>query len=79
MLDRVYDFINDNEFRFSVNDKYIHIINYSRILSLESDRVVVTGGKKRIVFKGEKLTLNKLLDDEVLVSGIINLIEVSYD
>ncbi len=78
MLNRIKDYINDQEFRMTVFMDRIHIINYSKILSLEDERISFLTNKGRVIIKGNNLCLNKLLDDEVLVSGHVANIEVTY-
>lgn len=79
MLNRIKDYINDQEFRMTIFNDRIHIINYLRILSLEDERVSFLTTKGRVIIKGKNLCLNKLLDDEVLVSGKVLNIEVDFN
>lgn len=79
MLNRIKDYINDKEFRMTIFTDRIHIINYLQILSIEDERVVFLTNKGRIIIKGSNLCLNKLLDDEVLVSGFVSNIEVDFN
>lgn len=76
MFNRVKDYINDEEFRLTIFDDRIHIINYLKIISLETERISILTKNSRIIIKGINLCLNKLLDDEILISGKINNIEV---
>ena len=75
MLNKIKDYINDQEFRMTIFNDRIHIINYLKILSLEDERVSFLTTKGRVIIKGKNLCLNKLLDDEVLVSGKVLNIE----
>lgn len=79
MLNRIKDYINDKEFRMTIFTDRIHIINYLQILSIEDERVAFLTNKGRIIIKGSNLCLNKLLDDEVLVSGFVSNIEVNFN
>lgn len=79
MLNRIKDYINDKEFRMTIFTDRIHIINYLQILSIEDDRIAFLTNKGRIIIKGNNLCLNKLLDDEVLVSGFVSNIEVDFN
>lgn len=79
MLNRIKDYINDKEFRITIFTDRIHIINYLQILSIEDERVAFLTNKGRIIIKGNNLCLNKLLDDEVLVSGFVSNIEVDFN
>ena len=79
MLERVYEFINDNEFRFTIYDNKIHIINYKRIITLEDNYISFYSPINKISITGFNLSLIKLLDKEMLIRGNITKIEVSND
>ena len=79
MLNKIKDYINDQEFRMTIFNDRIHIINYLKILSLEDERVSFLTTTGRVIIKGKNLCLNKLLDDEVLVSGKVLNIEVDFN
>jgi len=76
MFDRVKNYIVDNEFRLTLYVDMLHMINYTKIVSLEENRIVILSRIKRIIITGEQLHLNKLLDDELLIKGNIKNIEV---
>ena len=78
MLRKVYEYIKDDEFRFTVFNDRIHIINYIKISSLNSDYILVESSDRKISIRGKNLVLNKLLDKEVLIVGLVNSIEVLY-
>ena len=79
MLRRVYEYIRDEEFRFTVYNDRIHIINFLKITSLNSDYILVQNNDRKISIRGNNMVLNKLLDKEVLIVGKINSIEVLYE
>ncbi len=76
MLKKICEYIKDNEFRFTVYNDKIHIINYDEIVNLSSDVVFIKVGNKNIKIIGDNLVLNKLLEKEVLIFGIVHNIEV---
>ena len=76
MLDKINNYINDTEFRFTVYENKINIVNYTRIISLESNYISIKSINKKIIITGDSLILNKLLDREMLISGNISKIEV---
>lgn len=55
----------------------LHIINYTKVLSLEEKRVSILVHNKRIVFKGDNFILKKMLDNEVLIRGVVLGVEVN--
>ncbi len=79
MLDRLTNYINDNTFRFTVYENTIHVINYKRILILEEDRISFQSKNQKIKIEGEGLILKKILNQEMLITGKIYKIEVSYE
>ena len=74
MLHKIYEYVRDVEFRFTIYNNKIHIVNYKKILSLESDRISFISDVNRVVIKGNNLVLNKLLEEEILI--IVNIISV---
>ena len=76
MLNKLKDYINDNEFRITIFSDRIYVVNYKEVLSLEDERISFSTSNGRIIVKGDHLTLNKLLDNEVLISGKTKDIEV---
>lgn len=79
MLERIGEFINDEEFSFTVYENRINIKNFKRIITLENDYISLICPSKKINIKGSNLTLKKLVDYEMLIVGNINLIEVLND
>ena len=79
MLRRVYEYVKDEEFRFTVFNDRIHIVNYKKINTLNSDYILIESYDRRIGIKGNNLVLNKMLDREILVIGNVKSIEVIYE
>lgn len=79
MLNRLREYINDNEFRLTVFSDRVHVMNFLNIVSLEEERISFLTSKGRVIIKGKNLCLNKLLNDEVLISGTIMNIEVDFN
>lgn len=79
MINKIRQYIKDDEFRLTVFSDRLHVINYVEMLSLSDERVSFLTDKFRIVVKGKKLVLNKLLDKEVLIFGVILNVEVNYE
>ena len=79
MLEKLNQYINDKEFRFTVFDNKIHVINYKRIISLEDNFISFQSQNKKISITGKDLICNKILQNEMLISGIVSKIEVIND
>ena len=76
MFEKVDRFFNDREFRFTVYEDKIHIINFKRIISLEANNISFQSNKHKINITGTNLVVRRLLEEEILISGNISKIEV---
>lgn len=76
MKEKVRNYFNDLEFRYTVYTNKLHIINYTKILSLEENRISIIVNNTRLIFKGENFILSKLLDNEILIIGKVLGVEV---
>ena len=79
MLSRVKDYILDQEFRITFFENRLLAINFIKILSLEEERVSFLTSYGRVVVKGKGFVLQRLLEEEVLVGGEVDGIEVFYE
>ena len=76
MIDRIKRFIKDTEMCLTFINNKIHITNYEEILSIDNNRISFQTSTGIIIIKGDNITLNKMLDKEVLINGNISSIEV---
>ena len=70
------DWCEDNEFHFDIFIDHIYIANYEKILSLSDTRVSFVAQNKKITLTGNKLSLIKMLDDELLIQGNLTKVEL---
>ena len=75
IINGIRSYINDNDSKITIVNKKINITNYIDIGHFDSDKIVVKLENKDIYIKGEKLVVSKLLDSEILITGIIKSIE----
>lgn len=79
MLKEINNYLNDNKFRFTVYDNSIHIINFTRLITLEEEYISFKTNNKKIEIYGNNLKLKKMIDNELLLSGTIIKIEVIHE
>ncbi len=79
MLDRLNNYIDDKKFKLIYEDNLIDIINYTRLITIEDNYVSLYINNKKIIIKGKKLILKKLLDNELLLNGEVTSLEVVND
>lgn len=73
---RIKNYIEDNEFHFDIFIDHIYIANYEKIISLSDTRVSFVAQNKKITLTGNKLSLIKMLDDELLIQGNLTKVEL---
>lgn len=73
---RIKNYIEDNEFHFDIFIDHVYIANYEKILSLSDTRVSFVAQNRKITLTGNKLSLIKMLDDELLIQGNLTKVEL---
>ncbi len=65
----------DEEFQIIYLPNQIDIINYQEIDSFDDEKIRIRYKEGVLVIGGKNLSINKLLEDEVLIGGKIEKIE----
>lgn len=76
MINRLVNYIKDNKFKICYVNNSVNIVNYDKIIEIKDTVITIVKEDKIIFIKGNDLRLNKLLDNEVLITGSINKIEL---
>ena len=75
MFNELKNYVLENKFKINILDNLINIINYKDIDHFDDKRIIISKDKGYVIVKGEKLVIAKLLQDEVLINGIVRSIE----
>lgn len=75
MLDGLRNYINDTSWRIKISDHKVNIVNYLDVISLEDNRITVKYQDGMMVITGDRLSVNKLLENEMLITGEVKGIE----
>ena len=75
MFNNLRDYLNDNSWRINIYNGKINIVNYIDIITLEDNRISIKYESGFIIIKGKNLSVNKLLDSEILITGNICSVE----
>ena len=76
MIKKIINYIKDDKFRINYVNNSVNIVNYDKILEVEDNTVTLVKENKVILVRGKNLKLDKLLDNEVLITGTILSIEL---
>ena len=70
MLKSINKYIKNNEFSININ-------NYTDIIVLESNKIVLDTPLGYLRIYGDNLTINKILDNELLINGLLYSLEIN--
>ncbi len=79
MKNKLIDYINDKEFKLTIYDDKIHIINFNKLITLEDNYISFLTNNKKINITGINLSLKKIVNKEILIKGNISKVEVVND
>ena len=75
-IKKMRTYLLEEEFQIRANDKYVNVVSYEKILHFDNHNVSIQYQDKTITISGKNLVVSKLVNDEVLVCGIIQKIEL---
>ena len=76
MIKKIINYIKDSDFKIVYVNNSVNIVNYDSILEVRDELVTLEKEKKLIFIKGNNLKIDKLLDNEILITGVILKIEL---
>ncbi len=76
MLKQLVDYMREEEFRLTLFENRVHALNYDDVLSLEDHLIRIKVKNRTIFIRGTNLAVQKLLDQEILIVGTIEGIEM---
>lgn len=71
MLNNISTFLQNEEYRISFIPNKVHVMNYKRIIDINSNEVKINFSNKKVSIQGKDLKLVKLDKTEALISGLI--------
>lgn len=75
-LNNLRSFLLEDNFEIHIYKNKIDILNYTSMGHFDSNKIIVYSDSGYITITGESLAVNKLLKDEVLITGTIGSIEL---
>ena len=76
IISKVRNYLLEEEFQINVYKNKVNIVNYISIGHFDSNKVVVNYIDGEILIVGSNLVVSKLMNDEVLITGVIKNIEL---
>ena len=76
ILNKLDRYIIDKEYKIIIRKNSINIINYKEIKDFSNTRIAIQNNDNTTIVEGENLVVSKMLDNEVLITGIIKTIKL---
>lgn len=76
MLKNIVNYVRNNEFYINIWKNKINIVNFKEIVIMEEDKIVIMTDLGKVIIRGRDLSINKLLENELLIMGVFSLIEL---
>lgn len=76
MINKIINYIKDENFKIIYANNSVDVMNYDTLLEVKSDVVTLTKEDKLLFIRGKDLKLDKLLDNEIIITGLILTIEL---
>ena len=76
LVSKFRTYLLEDEFSITILNNKINIKNYNTIGKIDSNKMIIFYEDGSITITGKNLSLIKMLDDELLISGTFNNIEL---
>ncbi|MDO4962551.1 MAG: YabP/YqfC family sporulation protein [bacterium] len=75
IINGIKSYIKEDDVKITIIKNKINIINYTDIGHFDNNKIVVKLYDSNFTIKGQDLVVSKLLNDEILITGIFDSIE----
>ncbi len=77
MFDKLDRYLTDKEYKIIYKNNYLNVINYVEILDFNEYEISIKYDRGITKVIGSNLVISKMLDDELLIVGDIEKIELN--
>lgn len=75
IVNKLNNYIRNNDFQLIYLDGAVNIVNYDEIKEFSNVKIVIRYSNGICIINGSSLVVSKMVDNEVLIAGVINNIE----
>lgn len=76
MLKNIFEVIKDKKIKVILDKEEIYIKNYNKIIDFKDNYLEIDCTKFLLKVTGKELLINEMMDNDVLITGIINKVEL---
>ena len=78
IIDKLDRYLNENEYKLILDNNRLNIVNYEEIIDFSLSNIKVKLKDKIVSIEGRNLVINKMVDNEILITGNISNISIKY-
>lgn len=71
MFKKVFEYLNNEEFKITMDDKMLHINEFITIDTFTDNKIIINTKKNKVIINGFNLVIKKMLNNEILIIGNI--------
>ncbi len=75
LINKFRSYLLEEEFKINILKNKVNIVNYKKIKKISLDEIIISSGDGQVIIKGKNLVLSKLLNYEILITGIVQKLE----
>lgn len=76
IIDKLDRYLNENEYKLILDNNRLNIVNYEEIIDFSLSNIKVKLKDKIVSIEGRNLVINKMVDNEILITGNITNISI---
>ena len=77
LISKLDRYLEDKNYEIIIKENEVNIINFKEIIDFSVSKISLKCDNKIINIEGKNLTISKMLDDELLVTGTIYNIRIN--
>ena len=77
LISKLDRYLENNNYEIIIKDNSINIINFKEIIYFSMNKISLRCDDKIISVEGKELIISKMIDDELLITGIIFNIRIN--
>ena len=77
LISKLDRFLENQNYEIIIKENKVNIINFKEIIDFSVNRISLRCDNKIINIEGKNLIISKLLDEEVLITGIISNVRIN--
>ena len=77
LINKLDRYLENKDYEIIVKENSINVINFKEIIDFSMNKISLKCDDKIIIVEGKELIISKMLDDELLITGIIFNIRIN--